>query len=128
MTKEHEELKCSHNDLVQQYDSILIEQRNNDMLSNSHSELVDDHFMLNIAHEVVFANLNSCEPHSCNCTHSNCISPCSNPRSLKESQSLIEQQVVGSKKIAWEQETKTTKEKTPCSTSSRYLRTRGEET
>jgi hypothetical protein len=30
MTKEHEELKCSHDDLVQQYDSVLIEQRNND--------------------------------------------------------------------------------------------------
>jgi hypothetical protein len=133
MTKEHEELKCSHNDLVQRYDSILIEQRNNDntsscvaqlktensmlrsqveminleklalnekydMLSNSHSELVDDHIMLNIAHEVVFANLNSCEPHSCKCTHSNCISPCSNPRFSKESQSLIEQQDVGSKR------------------------------
>jgi hypothetical protein len=133
MTKEHEELKGSHNDLVQRYESILIEQRNNDdtlsyvaqlktensmlrsqveminleklalnekydMLSNSHSELVDDHIMLIIAHEVVFANLNSCEPHSCKCTHSNCISTCSNPRSSKESQSLIEQQVVGSKR------------------------------
>jgi hypothetical protein len=29
-TKEHEELRCSHDDLVQRYDSILIEQRNND--------------------------------------------------------------------------------------------------
>jgi uncharacterized protein YbaP (TraB family) len=35
MTKEHEELKCSHDDLVQQYESVLIEQRNNhDALSN----------------------------------------------------------------------------------------------
>jgi hypothetical protein len=131
MTKEYEELKCSHDNLVRRYDSLLIEQRNNDtlscvaqlktensmlrsqveminlkklalnekydMLSNSHSELVDDHIRLNIAHEVVFANLNSCEPHSCKCTHSNRISPCSNPRFSKESQSLIEQQVVGSK-------------------------------
>jgi hypothetical protein len=133
MTKKHEDLKCSHDELVQRYDSVLIEQRNNDdalscvaqlktensmlrsqveiinlerlalnekydMLSNSHSELVDDHIMLNIAHEVVFANLNSCEPHSCKCTHLNCISPCSNPCSSKENQSLIEQQVVGSKR------------------------------
>jgi hypothetical protein len=30
MTKEHEELKCSHDDLVQRYDLVLIEQRNND--------------------------------------------------------------------------------------------------
>jgi hypothetical protein len=29
MTKEHEELRCSHDDLVQRYDSVLIEQRNN---------------------------------------------------------------------------------------------------
>jgi len=78
MTKEHEELKCSHDNLVQRYESILFEQRNNhdvlsdvaqlktensmlksqveminleklalsekyDMLSYSHSKLVDDH-------------------------------------------------------------------------------------
>jgi hypothetical protein len=35
------------------------------MLSYSHSELVDDHIMLNIAHEVVITSLNSCEPRSC---------------------------------------------------------------
>jgi hypothetical protein len=69
-----------------------------DMLSNSHSKLVDDHIMLNIAHEVVFANLNSCEPHSCKCTHPNCISPCANPCCSKGSKCLNEQQVVGSKR------------------------------
>jgi hypothetical protein len=30
ITKELEELKCSHDDLVQRYDSVLVEQRNND--------------------------------------------------------------------------------------------------
>jgi hypothetical protein len=30
MTKEHMELRCSHNDSVQRYDSVLIKQRNND--------------------------------------------------------------------------------------------------
>jgi hypothetical protein len=30
MTKEHEGLKCSHDDFVQWYDSVLIEQRNNE--------------------------------------------------------------------------------------------------
>jgi hypothetical protein len=35
MTKEHEELKYSHGNLVQRYESVLIEQRNNhDVLSN----------------------------------------------------------------------------------------------
>jgi hypothetical protein len=29
-TKEHEELRCSHDNLVQRYESILFEQRNND--------------------------------------------------------------------------------------------------
>jgi hypothetical protein len=37
------------------------------MLSYSHNELVDDHIMLDIAHEVVITSLNSCEPHSCTC-------------------------------------------------------------
>jgi hypothetical protein len=68
------------------------------MLSYSHNELVDDHIMLNVAHEVVISSLKSCEPHSCTCAHLNCISPCANPCCSKESQSLIEQQVLRSQK------------------------------
>jgi hypothetical protein len=133
MTKEHEELKYSHGNLVQRYEYVLIEQRNShdalsniaqlktensmlksqvetmdlekralgkkyDMLSYSHNKLVDDHIMLNVAHEVIIANLNSCEPHSRTCAHLNCISSCANPCCSKESQSLIEQQVLGSQK------------------------------
>jgi hypothetical protein len=162
MTKEHEELRCSHDVLVQRYDSILIEQSRNDdalscvaqlrmknamlerqvellshdklaltekydSLSYSHENLLDKHIMLEVAHEVVITNLNSCEPHSRTCAHLNCISPCANPCRLKESQSLIEQQVLGTQEIVWEQEAKTTKEKTHCSTLSRYPRARGEE-
>jgi hypothetical protein len=91
LTKEHEELKCSHIDLVQRYESISIEQDNSlfcvaqlvnknallndqverqkikniafqekhDMLLCSHKNLIDDHIMLNIAHEVVIENLKS---------------------------------------------------------------------
>jgi hypothetical protein len=127
MTKEHEELKCSHDNLVQQYESVLFEHRNNhdvlsdvaqlktensllksqveminleklalsekyDMLSYSHNELVDDHIMFDVAHEVVIANLNSCEPHSCTCAHLDNISPCANPCCSKESQFLNEHQ------------------------------------
>jgi hypothetical protein len=33
MTKEHEELRCSHDDLVQRYDSVLIEKSSDDALS-----------------------------------------------------------------------------------------------
>jgi hypothetical protein len=89
LTKEHEELKCSHVDLVQRYETISIEQDNSllcitqlvnrntllkdqverlkienldfqekhDMLLCSHKNLMDDHIMLNIAHEVVIENL-----------------------------------------------------------------------
>jgi hypothetical protein len=99
-----------------------------DMLSYSHSKLVDDHIMRVVSHEVVITNLNSCEPHSCTSAHLDNISPCANPCRSKGSECLNEQQVVGSKKeIAWKHETKTIKEKMPCSTSSRYLRTSGEE-
>jgi hypothetical protein len=142
MIKEHEELKCSHDDVVQRYDSVLIEQRNNDdvlsnvaqlktensmlrrqvemiileklalgekydMLSYSHSKLVDDHIMLDVANEVVITNLNSCEPHSCTSAHLDNISPCANPCRSKGSKCLNKQQVVGSKKKLEEGETAT---------------------
>jgi hypothetical protein len=69
-----------------------------DMLSYSHNKLVDDHIMLNVAHEVIIANLNSCEPHSRTCAHLNCISPCANPCCSKESQCLNKHQDAGSQK------------------------------
>jgi hypothetical protein len=132
MTKEHEELRCSHDDLVELYDSFLIEQRYNDdalscvaqlkienamlerqvellnhdklaltekydMLSYYHDNLLDRHIMLDVAHEVVIASLNSCEPHSCTCAHLDNISPCANPCCSKESQFLNEHQAAGSK-------------------------------
>ena len=114
MTKEHEELKYSHGNLVQWYESILIEQRNNDddlscvaqlkmenamherhvellnhdklaltekydLLSYYHDNLLDRHIMIDVAHEVVIANLNSCEPHSCTCAYLDNILSCANP-------------------------------------------------
>jgi hypothetical protein len=69
-----------------------------DMLSYSHNKLVDDHIMLNVAHEVVIKNLNSCEPHSCTSTHLDDLSPCANPCRSKGSECLNEQKVVGSQK------------------------------
>ena len=131
MTKEHEELKYSHGNLVQRYESILIEQRNNhDVLSNAaqlkiensmlrnkvellshdnlaltqkydllscyHDNLLDRHIMLEVAHEVIIMNLNSCELHSCTSTHSDISSPCANPCWSKESQCLNKHQDAGS--------------------------------
>jgi hypothetical protein len=132
MTKEQEELKCSHDNLVQRYDSVLIEQRNNDdalscvaqlkmenamlerqvevlshdklaltekydLLSCYHDNLLDRHIMLDVAHKVVIANLNSCEPHSYTRAHLDNISSCANPGCSKESQLLEEHQATGSK-------------------------------
>jgi hypothetical protein len=136
MTKEHEELKCSRDDLVQRYDSVLIEQRNNDdtlscvaqlkmenamlerqvevlshdklaltekydLLSCYHDNIMDRHIMLEVAHKVVIANLNSCEPHSCTRAHLDNISSCANPGYSKESQLLDEHQAAGSKVSAF---------------------------
>jgi hypothetical protein len=110
LTKEHEELKCSHVDLVQMYEAISIEQDNTlhciaqlvnrnallknqveklkvenlafqdkyDMLLCSHENLMDDHIILNIAHDVVIENLKSQQPHSCTCTQIETTLPCAN--------------------------------------------------
>jgi hypothetical protein len=110
LTKEHEELKCSHVDLVQRYKTISIEQDNTlhciaqlvnrnvllkdqvekqqvenlafqekyDMLLCSHENLINDHIILNIAHEVVIENLKSQQPHSCTCIQIKTALPCAN--------------------------------------------------
>ena len=46
MTKEHEELRCSHDVLVQRYDSILIEQSSNDDALSCVAQLKNENFML----------------------------------------------------------------------------------
>jgi hypothetical protein len=108
LTKEHEELKCSHVDLVQRYETIeqdnalhcitqlvnrnallkhqvekikdenLAFQEKYDMLLYSHENLMDDHIILNIAHEVVIENLKSQQPHSCTCIQIETTLPCAN--------------------------------------------------
>jgi hypothetical protein len=69
-----------------------------DLLFCYHDNLLDRHIMLDVAHEVVITNLNSCEPHSCTSAHLDNISPCANPCRSKGSKCLNEQQVVGSKR------------------------------
>jgi hypothetical protein len=127
LTKEHEELKCSHVDLVQRYETISIEQDNSlhciaqlvnrntllkdrveklkvenlafqekhDMLLCSHKNLMDDHNMLNIAHEVVIENLKSQQPHSCTCIET--ILPCANACCQSTSKSFFELELAGTK-------------------------------
>jgi hypothetical protein len=55
-----------------------------ELLSYYHDNLLDRHIVLDVAHEVVIANLKSCEPHSCTCVHLDNISPCANPCCSKE--------------------------------------------
>jgi hypothetical protein len=127
LTKEHEELKCSHVDLVQRYETISIEQDNAlhciaqlvnrntllkdqveklkvenlafqekyDMLLCSHEDLMDDHIMLNIAHEVVIENLKSQQPHSCTCIQIKTILPCANACCPSTSKSSFELEFAG---------------------------------
>ena len=94
------QLKTENSMLKSQVEMINLEKialsEKYDMLSYSHNELVDDHIMLDVAHEVVIANLNSCEPHSCTRAHLDNISPCANPCCSKESH-LNEHQAAGSK-------------------------------
>jgi hypothetical protein len=127
LTKEHEELKCSHVDLVQRYETISIEQDNfllciaqlvnrntllkdqverlkienlafqekHDLLLCSHKNLMDNHTMLNIAHEVVIANLKSQQPHSCTCVQIETILPCANANCLPASKSFLDLEFLG---------------------------------
>jgi uncharacterized small protein (DUF1192 family) len=129
LTKEHEELMCSHVDLVQRYESISIEQDNSlfcvaqlvnrnallkdqverlkienlafqekhDMLLCSHENFMDDHIMLNIAHEVVIENLKSQQPHSCTRIQIETILPCANACCSLTSKSSFELEFPGTK-------------------------------
>jgi hypothetical protein len=129
LTKEHDELKCSHVDLVQRYATISIEQDNtlycvaqlvnknallkdqveklkienlafqekHDILLCSHENLMDDHIMLNIAHEVVIENLKSQQPHSCTCIQIETILPCANACCPSTSKSSFELEFPGTR-------------------------------
>jgi hypothetical protein len=135
LTKEHEELNCSHVNLVQRYETSSIDQDNSllciaqlinrntllkdqverlkietlafqekhDMLLCSHENLMDDHIMLNIAHEVVIANLKSQQPHSCTCVQIETIFPCANACCSPASKSLFEMNSPGIDDIAYQE-------------------------
>jgi hypothetical protein len=99
MTKEHEELKCSHDNLVQWYESVLFEQINNHDVLSDVAQLKTENSMLKSQVEMInlekLASLNSCELHSCISDQLVKISSCADLYCPKKGQSLIEQQVVG---------------------------------
>jgi hypothetical protein len=65
------------------------------MLLCSHENLMDDHIMLNIAHEVVIENLKSQQPHSCTCVQIETILPCANDCCSPASKSSFELEFLG---------------------------------
>jgi hypothetical protein len=58
---------------------------------------MDDHIMLNIAHEVVIENLKSQQPHSCTCIQIETILPCANACCTSTSKSSLELEFLGTK-------------------------------
>jgi hypothetical protein len=56
---------------------------------------MDDHIMLNIAHEVVIENLKSQQPHSCTCVQIKTILPCANACCSPASKSSFELEFPG---------------------------------
>jgi uncharacterized small protein (DUF1192 family) len=72
-------------------------QEKHDMLLCSHKNLMDDHIMLNIAHEVVIENLKSQQSHSCACIQTKAILPCANACCSSTSNSSFELEFPGTK-------------------------------
>jgi hypothetical protein len=67
------------------------------MLLCSHENLIDDHIILKIAHEVVIENLKSQQSHSCTCIQIETILPCANACCPSTSKSSLELEFAGTK-------------------------------
>jgi hypothetical protein len=65
-------------------------QEKHDMFLRSHKNLMDDHIILNIAHEVVIENLKSEQPHSWTCVQIETMLPCANACCSPTSKSFFE--------------------------------------
>jgi hypothetical protein len=85
-------------------------QEKHDMFVCSHNKFIDSHIMLEMAHEVVFTNLKSYQPHICTCTQIETILSCANKCCSQESQSSIELEIPGISDISITQENKVLKE------------------
>jgi uncharacterized small protein (DUF1192 family) len=72
-------------------------QEKHNMLLYSHENLMDDHIMLNIAHEVVIENLKSEQPQSCTCIQIETVLPCANACCSSASESSFELEFAGVK-------------------------------
>jgi uncharacterized small protein (DUF1192 family) len=72
-------------------------QDKHDILLYSHETLMDDHIMINIAHEVVIENLKSQQPHSCTYNQIETILRCANACYLSTSKPSFELEFEGTK-------------------------------
>jgi hypothetical protein len=93
--------------LKDQVEKLKIEnlafQEKHDMLLCSHKNLMDDHIMFDIAHEVVIANLKSYQPYSCTCIQIETILPCANACCSQASKSSFELDFLGKDDIAYQE-------------------------
>jgi hypothetical protein len=69
----------------------------------SHKNLMNDHIMLNIAHEVVIENLKSQQPHSCTCVQIETILPCANACCSPARKSLFELEFPGINNVVYQE-------------------------
>jgi hypothetical protein len=67
------------------------------MLLYTHENLMDNHIILNIAHEVVIENLKSQQPHSCTCIQIETTLPCANACCPSTSKSSFKLEFAGTK-------------------------------
>jgi hypothetical protein len=72
-------------------------QERHDMLLCSHENLMNDHIMLDITHEVVIENLKSQQPHSCTSIQIDAILPCVNACCPSTSKPSFELEFAGTK-------------------------------
>ena len=93
LEKDNIELKARLDEISNKYNIL---QANYVHLKCSHKKLVESHFMLEVAHEVVITSIKSSQPlsHTLTCTPSQLNIPCTNECASRASQSLIEQNLL----------------------------------
>ena len=74
------------------------------MLLYCHERFVDDHIMLDNAHEVVLTILKSYQPHKCTCLQIEAILPCANLCCSQASQPSIDLEFLGTNNVSFAKE------------------------
>jgi hypothetical protein len=78
-------------------------QEKHDMFLCSHKNLMYDHIMLKIAHEVVIENLKSQQPHSCTCVQIETILPCASACCSSARKSFFELEFIVINNVAYQE-------------------------